>query len=121
MTTDHKDDIPLLPCPFCGADGIYPEDREPIGELYCQCSDDACRTFGPSGHTWDEAAERWNQRKDNVCSPELVGGMCRRIETLETTEALAIDILDGNAAPIDWRDDEQPELLRKLCEHLEST
>ena len=33
--------------------------------------------------------------------------------------ALAIDILDGNAFPIDWTDRSQPELLRKLCEHLE--
>ena len=32
----------------------------------------------------------------------------------------AIDILDGNADPIDWRDKTQPELLRKLCEHLEA-
>ena len=31
----------------------------------------------------------------------------------------AIDILDGNMEPIDWRDGKQPELLRKLCEHLE--
>jgi hypothetical protein len=32
----------------------------------------------------------------------------------------AIDILDGNAKPIDWRDKTHPELLRKLCEHLEA-
>lgn len=31
----------------------------------------------------------------------------------------AIEILDGNSEPIDWRDGNQPELLRKLCEHLE--
>ena len=32
----------------------------------------------------------------------------------------AIDILDGNKEPIDWRDKKHPELLRKLCEHLEN-
>ena len=32
----------------------------------------------------------------------------------------AINILDGNDEPIDWRDGSQPELLRKLCEHLEA-
>jgi hypothetical protein len=32
----------------------------------------------------------------------------------------AINILDGNDDPIDWRDGSQPELLRKLCEHLEA-
>ena len=32
----------------------------------------------------------------------------------------AVDILDGNAAPINWRDNKQPELLRKLSEHLEA-
>lgn len=32
----------------------------------------------------------------------------------------AIDILDGNKEPIDWRDETQPEILRKLCEHLEA-
>ena len=52
-----------LPCPFCGADGTYPEDMEPIGELYLQCSDDKCRTFGPSGKTWEEAGQRWNTRR----------------------------------------------------------
>ena len=54
--------VVLLPCPFCGANGTYPEDMEPIGELYCQCSDDKCRTFGPSGKTWLEAGQRWNLR-----------------------------------------------------------
>ena len=32
---------------------------------------------------------------------------------------IAIYILDGGLKPIDWRDRSQPELLRKLCEHLE--
>jgi len=32
----------------------------------------------------------------------------------------AIDILDGNSELIDWRDKSHPELLRKLCEHLEA-
>jgi hypothetical protein len=32
----------------------------------------------------------------------------------------AINILDGNDDPIDWRDQQHPELLRKLCEHLEA-
>jgi len=33
----------------------------------------------------------------------------------------AINILDGNADRIDWTDKKNPELLRKLCEHLEAT
>ena len=57
--------VRLLPCPFCGANGTYPEDMEPIGELYCQCSDDKCRTFGPSGKTWLEAGQRWNLRTND--------------------------------------------------------
>lgn len=32
----------------------------------------------------------------------------------------AIEILDGQRRPINWRDKSHPELLRKLCEHLES-
>ena len=32
----------------------------------------------------------------------------------------AINILDGKAEPINWRDRSQPELLRKLCEHLDA-
>ena len=32
----------------------------------------------------------------------------------------AINILDGNDDPIEWRDYSHPELLRKLCEHLEA-
>lgn len=32
----------------------------------------------------------------------------------------AIDILDGNMEPIDWKNQDYPELLRKLSEHLES-
>lgn len=46
-----------------------------------------------------------------ICNPQLA---------IECEIALAIDILDGNADPIDWRDRSQPELLRKLCEHLEA-
>jgi hypothetical protein len=38
---------------------------------------------------------------------------------LEATIKMSVDILDGNAEPIDWRDTQYPELLRKLCEHLE--
>jgi hypothetical protein len=41
------------------------------------------------------------------------------ITELEGEVARAIDILDGNAEGVDWRDKKQPELLRKLCEHLE--
>jgi len=32
----------------------------------------------------------------------------------------AIDMLDGNAGLINWRDPAQPELLRKLCECLDA-
>ena len=39
---------------------------------------------------------------------------------LRESVSRAIDILDGNADLIDWRDGSQPELLRKLCEHLEA-
>ena len=35
------------------------------------------------------------------------------------SSTLAIEILDGHALPIDYSDQSQPELLRKLCEHLE--
>ena len=42
------------------------------------------------------------------------------VEELSTQIEDAIDILDGNKEPIDWRDKKHPELLRKLCEHLES-
>lgn len=42
------------------------------------------------------------------------------IDDLEDQIWDAIDILDGNKEPIDWRDKRHPELLRKLCEHLES-
>jgi hypothetical protein len=39
---------------------------------------------------------------------------------LEAQRSRAIYILDGNSDPIDWKDRTQPELLRKLCEHLEA-
>lgn len=71
--------VVLLPCPFCGANGTYPEDMEHIGELYCQCSDDKCRTFGPSGKTWEEAGQMWNTRPNteintmNTDTPETDG------------------------------------------------
>lgn len=42
------------------------------------------------------------------------------IKELENTIQDAIDILDGEKEPIDFRDKNQPELLRKLCEHLEN-
>lgn len=32
----------------------------------------------------------------------------------------AIDMLDGNTPSINWRNKRNPELLRKLCEHLEA-
>lgn len=42
------------------------------------------------------------------------------VEELSSMIEEAIDILDGNKEPIDWRDKNHPELLRKLCEHLEN-
>ena len=44
----------------------------------------------------------------------------KRLNALYETTVTAICILDGNADVIDWRDRNQPELLRKLCEHLEA-
>lgn len=42
------------------------------------------------------------------------------VDYLEQIINDATDILDGNMEPIDWRDQDYPELLRKLSEHLES-
>ena len=44
----------------------------------------------------------------------------RRLNDLYETTLTAICILDGNEEVIDWRDRNHPELLRKLCEHLEA-
>lgn len=44
----------------------------------------------------------------------------RRLNAIYETTRSAICILDGNEDVIDWRDRNQPELLRKLCEHLEA-
>jgi hypothetical protein len=40
-------------------------------------------------------------------------------DRLKRERERAINILDGNEEPVDWRDRANPELLRKLCEHLE--
>lgn len=42
------------------------------------------------------------------------------VDESEGVVDIAIGILDGNVDRIDWRDSTQPELLRKLCEHLEA-
>ena len=64
-----------------------------------------------------------NFPKDHACSsPEVKQAFNQLTETVASyrQETLqAINILDGNEDPIDWRDPSQPELLRKLCEHLE--
>ena len=44
----------------------------------------------------------------------------RRLNALYEANVMAICILDGNAEVIDWRNKEESELLRKLCEHLEA-
>lgn len=52
-----------------------------------------------------------------------VKDICEMLASREealTENIKAIEILDGNEPPIDWRDQSQPELLRKLCEHLEA-
>lgn len=60
--------VRLLPCPFCGADGAYPTDHmEIIEDCYCECSDEKCRTLGPSGKTWDDAGRNWNKRSSPWC------------------------------------------------------
>ncbi len=51
-----------------------------------------------------ESVKRWKEEYDE----------------LEMLIQRAIDILDGNEDVIDWHDKDEPELLRKLCEHLEA-
>jgi ribonuclease HI len=42
------------------------------------------------------------------------------LNRLQDQVEFAIDILDGNADPIDWYSGNHPELIRKLCEHLDA-
>ena len=96
--------VALIPCPFCGSSGTYPEDMEPIGELYCQCSSDTCRTFGPSAKTWSEAGRLWNREDENkyrVIAGELIAAI--RVNVLRGTFATAtIEQIDEWLKP--WTD-----------------
>lgn len=68
------------------------------------------------GHGW-LTATNWVQHGCPWCERNSL----RAANTaLQEASSLAINILDGNADPIDWRTGGHCELLRKLCEHLEA-
>lgn len=60
----------------------------------------------------------WPREADKL--DEILAQPCRKPQEDSNSQAVeaAIDILDGNKEPIDWRKGGH-ELLRKLCEHLE--
>jgi len=51
----------LFGCPFCGATA---EIRRAGISAAVKCTSESCRTYGPEGHTAEEAARKWNLRTD---------------------------------------------------------
>jgi Lar family restriction alleviation protein len=54
--------VPLKPCPFCGQDGLLHRlGGKGSTHGYIEC--DGCHTSMPLKPTFEEAAEKWNQRR----------------------------------------------------------
>lgn len=53
--------MPLLPCPFCGMDGLWCVNDEDMGEGWVQCS--VCKARGPVGRPHPLAIPYWNRRR----------------------------------------------------------
>lgn len=66
--TGHVKPDPVFhpdPCPFCGAESEVDHDdlEKSIGlKATVQCTNLACRAFGPDGKDEAEAVEKWNKR-----------------------------------------------------------
>ena len=58
-------DIPLKPCPYCGADAEFSYNffwGDTVDECYVTCTNDYCLAKpGPTFCTFDEAARAWNK------------------------------------------------------------
>ena len=92
-------------CPRCGAPMVHDNPR---------------RTRWACGSFHDSLPDEPDTR---VTGAFVEHGNCRARQQLNLSLkhiANAVDILDGNAEPVDPLDQEQPELLRKLSEHMEA-
>ena len=93
-----------LKCRYCGeAFGNKGMEKQINGHGILRCANDDCGNYEIIG-------------KNSV---PYLSALEARVKELEAENTLAINILDGNADPINWRAG-GTELLRKLCEHLEA-
>ena len=63
---DH-DSHDLFGCPFCGGtpELVHSDIEIKAGvKAAVECTNPECRTYGPDGHTAEEAARKWNLRTD---------------------------------------------------------
>ena len=97
MTDSTTDKVELLPCPFCGAQGVIEswESGETFYE-YVSCLECDATTDNRCVAGTNEAAEKWNTRARHVQSPseqvraaaEEIWGQLDRTWTVEDLEAI---------------------------------
>lgn len=58
---ERLEQMPLLPCPFCGLDGLWRVKEGGKDEGYILCA--VCKARGPAGSPHELAELYWNRRR----------------------------------------------------------